>query len=248
LDFPRPSPPDGPRPVRLQKYLALCGLGSRRACELLIAGGRVAVNGQVVREQGRCVIPGTDRVLADGRPAAPETPLYILLHKPAGVVTTCRDPQRRRTFADLLPDFGARLFPVGRLDLDSEGLLILTNDGALGQRLTHPRHHVPKVYEVRVSGRLTEPQAAAMEQGIVSDGDTLRALKVTPAGAEGDAALYRVTLGEGHKRQIRRMFAHFGLTVHRLVRTRIGPIELGDLEPGAWRFLSPEEVAALRRQ
>lgn len=242
----RPNPSNR---VRLQKYLAACGLGSRRFCETLIAGGRVSVNGVPVVEQGCRVDPGRDTVTVDGHVCRPQAKRYLILNKPAGFLCTSRDPQGRRTFLSLLPPSGERLFSVGRLDHDSEGLLLVTNDGEFALRLAHPRHWVAKTYLATIAGRLSVRDGEAMKAGIVSDGETLRAecvefLRVWPRGASE----YRVVLREGRKRQIRRMFASFGLKVLRLQRIAIGSLALGDLPAGTWRDLTVAELTRLRAE
>ncbi len=242
----RPSPSNR---VRLQKYLAACGLGSRRFCETLIAGGRVSVNGVPVVEQGCRVDPGCDSVAVDGRVCRQQAKRYLILNKPAGFLCTSRDPQGRRTFLSLLPPSGERLFSVGRLDHDSEGLLLVTNDGEFALRLAHPRHWVAKTYLVTIPGRLSARDGEGMKAGVVSDGETLQAervefLRVRPRGASE----YRVILREGRKRQIRRMFAALGHKVLRLQRIAIGTLALGDLPAGKWRELTAAELALLRTE
>lgn len=234
---------------RLQKYLARCGVASRRAAEQLILDGLVRVNGQTVRELGAQVEPERDRVEVDGRPIRPPTAMvYLALNKPPGVVTTVSDPQGRPTVMDLVPRIGP-LYPVGRLDADSEGLLLMTNDGDLANRLTHPRYGCEKEYRALVHGRPDEDFLDLLREGILlDDGPT------APAGVEresgrglpDDMAVVRVTLREGRKRQVRRMLEAIGCPVERLERVRIGPLELGDLPRGASRPLSRSEVAALR--
>lgn len=228
---------------RLQKYLALCGLGSRRACEAIIDAGRVSVDGRKVAEQGLRIDPSTAIVKVDGKRVQPEKMIWILLNKPRDVVTTCSDPQERRTFNDIIPDFGSRLYPAGRLDRDSEGALLLTNDGALTQSVTHPSRHAEKIYEVWTTAEINAQQIAQMCSGMRSEGETLRAISVSRTAK----CKYSVVLGEGKKRQIRRMFAGFGSKVTRLKRTSIGSLRLGKLRSGEWRFLTEKEVIALRQ-
>ena len=232
--------------MRLQKYLASCGVASRRAAEKLMAEGRVTVDGQVISHMGAQVEPGQD-VRVDGRPALPEAEkCYIMYHKPAGEVTTVTDPEGRATVLDKFRDFPVRLYPVGRLDYDSEGLLLLTNDGPLAHRLLAPRNHVDKTYFVRVDGELDGADAAAFAAGMMlEDG-----LVCLPAGLEvleqPDTAL--VTLHEGKYHQIKRMLAARGKPVVYLKRLTMGPLMLDPvLERGEWRPLSAEEVAALRQ-
>lgn len=240
--------------MRLQKFLSRAGVASRRAAEELIRDGRVRVNGEVVSEMGVKVGEG-DRVDVDGRPVGLDEPLWIVLNKPAGHVTTRDDPQGRPTVYDLLPDRFAGLFHVGRLDLDSEGLLLLTNEGDVAHRLLHPSGEVDRVYRVDVVGVPTRRTLDRLLAGVELEDGPARARAVTilrrerasgGTGAESHARL-RVTVREGRKREVRRIFDAVGHPVRRLVRERLGPISLGDLAPGAWRELTAREVNALRR-
>ena len=239
------------QPERLQKYLARAGVASRRHAETLMRAGRVRVNGQVATEPGSKILPGVDEVSVDGRPVALSTSkVYVALHKPAGVVTTASDPQGRQTVVDLLPDKlrSQRLFPVGRLDLDSEGLLLLTNDGDFALRLTHPRYEQEKEYHALVQRRPSPAALELLRRGLLLPGETR---PTAPAQArllrpgENQTTWLAVTLREGRKRQVRRMLEAVGHPVLRLVRVRVGPLKLGDLQPGRWRFLTAEEVARL---
>lgn len=242
LASPKPRPTNK---VRLQKYLAQCGIGSRRACERLIAEGRVQVNGCPHTEQGHCIDPARDRVLFDGRPVRPDTREYLLFNKPRDVLCTCKDPGERRTFRDFVPDPDQRLFPVGRLDRNSEGLLILTNDGEFAHALIHPRHQVPKYYEVWVDGRLTEPECERLVEGLWDDGEFLQAAAVVPVGRGVHRQGYEITLFSGRNRQIRRMIAALGRDVIALKRVAIGPLTSAGLRVGQWRHLTEEEVQGL---
>ena len=237
--------------VRLQKLIAAAGVASRRAAEALMREGRVTVNGAVVSTPGAKADPGTDDVRVDGRRIGARRRRYLLLNKPRGVVTTRDDPQRRRTVMHLLSGVRESVYPVGRLDYDSEGLLLLTNDGELAARLTHPRHRVPRVYEARVRG---VPDAAALKRlagGVVVDGRRTAAatagLVSAGRGRAGDQSLIRIGVTEGRKHQIKRMCESVGHPVVRLRRVAIGPIRDRTLRPGEFRDLSPGEVAALRR-
>jgi 23S rRNA pseudouridine2605 synthase len=228
--------------VRLQKFLAEAGFGSRRACETLISGGQVTVNGQVVTTLGARVVPERDRVTCAGRPVVAERKVYVALHKPAGYLCTGRDTHNRRTVFDLLPRSLGRLFTVGRLDKDTEGLLLLTNDGTFGLRLSHPRYKMPKQYWVEVRGVPTAETLRRLRKGVVSDGETLRAETISQVRPLGETTELRLRLMEGRKRQIRRMMEAVGHPVQRLVRLSVGPFTLGDLKPGQWRLLAYEEV------
>ena len=236
---------------RLQKFLARAGVASRRHAEALIQAGRVQVNGQVVTALGTKVHPAKDVVQVDGRVVqVPVSQVYLLLHKPAGVVTTASDPQGRQTVLDLLPRElqAQRVFPVGRLDLDSEGLLLLTNDGEFALHLTHPRYEQEKEYHALVRGRPTPAALESLRRGLLLPGETrptapARARLLRPG--DGETTWIAVTLHEGRKRQVRRMLEAVGHPVMRLVRVRVGPLKLGDLQPGRWRYLTEEEVARL---
>ncbi|TFU16590.1 pseudouridine synthase [Thermus tengchongensis] len=230
------------KPLRLQAFLARAGVGSRRKAEELIRQGRVRVNEEVAH-LGQKVGPG-DVVEVDGkRVELPQERIVLALHKPKGYTTTRFDPHAQKTVFDLLPPIPG-LHPVGRLDRDSEGLLLFTNDGALTFRLTHPRHGVKKVYRVWTErGTLPEGVCQKLVQGVALEDGPARALFCRPA--PGGAYL---TLAEGRKREVRRMLKAVGYPVRRLLRVQVGPIQLGHLPPGRWRRLSEEEVAALLRE
>ena len=231
---------------RLQKLLSAAGICSRRAAETYITAGRVTVNG-VPAELGQRADPDRDDIRVDGRPLAEREELvYLLLNKPRGYVTTLSDEKGRKTVADLVSDCGARVYPVGRLDLDSEGLLIMTNDGALTQHLLHPSGEVNKTYLVSVYGPVAgaaERLSAVTELG----GETIRPALVEVLRRTGQTAELSVTIHEGKNRQVRRMCQACGLTVKRLRRVREHTLELGDLPAGKWRRLTAEEVAVLRK-
>jgi 23S rRNA pseudouridine2605 synthase len=227
---------------RLQKVLARHGVGSRRACEELISAGRVAVNGEVA-DLGRRVDPSLDRVTVDGTPIGVRPGLvYYLLNKPAGVVSTASDPQGRPTVMDLVPD-QTRVHPVGRLDADTEGLLLLTNDGELTFHLTHPRFGVEKEYLVVVEGAPKRGILRHLREGVLLDDGPTAPARVALVAPNA----LRITVHEGRNRQVRRMCEAVGHPVRRLVRTRIGPLRVGGLAPGEWRQLAPHEVWALRQ-
>lgn len=234
--------------MRLQKFLSQAGIASRRKAEELIREGRVRVNGRVVTELGTKVDPATDRVSVDGRPVEAAAPVWIALHKPAGYVSTRSDPQGRPTIYDLIPEEYAGLFYVGRLDVDSEGLMLLTNQGDVAHRLLHPRYGVDRVYDVVVRGRVTDAEIQRLLEGIELEDGVARAVAVERRPAPGpELSRLHVTLREGRKREVRRLFRALGHPVQRLVRIRYGPIRLGTLKRGSWRRLSPREVAALER-
>lgn len=245
------------RGERLQKVLAHAGVASRRKSEEYIEAGRVQVNGETVTELGTRVDPEADEITVDGKPIRPEVAhRYYLLYKPPGYLSTVRDPHGRPIVLDLVPN-RTRLYPVGRLDLDSEGLLLLTNDGALTQRLTHPRYEHEKQYLVLVQGTPPPEAIKALQQGIEIDEDKRPAkarVQVKPSDwrwrsepiPEG-ARWITMALHEGRKRQIRRMLGAVGGQTLRLIRVRMGPLRLGDLKRGEGRWLSPHEVETLRR-
>ena len=261
---------------RLQKLLARAGVASRRAAESMIAAGRVRVNGEVVTEMGRQADPAVDKIELDGKPISipqaerpQEEYVYIALNKPPGVVTTAKDTHGRPTVLDLLErttkDEGRtaagepkaksqkpkakipRVFPVGRLDADSTGLLLLTNDGDLTYRLTHPRFGVEKEYLAHVRGRPSPETLQRLRTGIEIEGEMTSRARVTQTAQVGDTTHLRITIHEGRKRQVRLMLAAVGHHVISLQRMRFGPLQLGDLKPGAWRYLATHEVHALKK-
>ena len=228
--------------MRLNRYLALCGLGSRRACEEIILGGGVRVNGRAVRELATMVQPG-DTVVARGRVVRPAESRFLLMHKPSGALSSRASQGGKPTIYDLLPRDAGNLPHVGRLDADSEGLLLLTNDGALAQALTHPSRHVEKEYDVVLDRTFDAKFAPKLLKGIYLEEGRAKAAHVHIEGANK----LRLVLTQGINRQIRRMFAALGYKVKRLTRTRLGPLRLGRLPRGAWRELTAREVEALRR-
>jgi 23S rRNA pseudouridine2605 synthase len=240
---------------RLQKLIAAAGIASRRKAEELITQGRVAVNGQVVSELGSKADPQRDHIKVDGKLLRfPERNIYILLNKPKGYVTTVSDPEGRPTVMDLVKSVGGRIYPVGRLDYSSEGLLLLTDDGELANHLTRAASHVEKTYLVKVSGRPAEENIAKLRRGIKigrrPGAHPGEAVRTAPARIrivrDAENPWYEVMLIEGKHRQIRRMFEEIGHHVEKIKRVRYGPLTL-DLEPGQWRPLAPREVEALRR-
>ncbi len=232
--------------VRLQKYLADSGVASRREGERLIQAGRVEVNGRVVTALGSRVDPERDVVRLDGRRVQGSgRRVYYLLHKPKGFITSASDPEGRPTVLDLLQGVRERIFPVGRLDWNSEGLLILTNDGDLTFRLTHPVNHVPKVYRVKVKGAVTGADLEALRRGVFLEGRRTLPARVERVSGQANTWL-EVTLHEGRRNQLRRMFDRLGHRVQKLKRIAIGPIRDRALKPGEWRRLTPEEIRRLR--
>lgn len=252
--MPRPENEKTIEPVRLNKYLAQAGVCSRRAADERIIAGRVSVNGRIVDTPGVKVEPDRDEVRVDGKRikarAVDESAEYILLHKPVRVVTTAKDPQGRQTVLDLLPkDITAkRVYPVGRLDFFSEGLLLLTTDGDLAHRLTHPRYHLPKEYRIVLREKPDNAMLERMRQGMVlEEGEKLAPVEVKVTRSDKQRTELALTLIQGVNRQIRRMCRDLGLTILKLVRVRQGPVHLGDLAPGKWRRLTPAEVEALKK-
>jgi len=234
------------RGERLQKFLARAGIASRRQCEALIEAGRVQVNGEVVRTLGARVRPGRDRVQVDGETVRAQAAVTILLHKPAGYITSRSDPQGRPVVTSLVAQASpTRLFPVGRLDWDTEGLLLLTNDGALANALTHPRYAVRKVYHAKLKGHLTPEALALLTRGVVCDGEALRALAVEVLHPTRQNTWIAITLEQGRYRQVRRMCETVGHPVLKLVRVALGPLRLGSLPRGRWRLLVPDELRSL---
>jgi len=229
--------------VRLAKYLAHAGVASRRAAEEIVRAGRVTVGGEVVLDPARD-IGETDRVAVDGSPVSgAEARVVYAVHKPAGVVSTARDPQGRPTVVSLVPPGGRRLYPVGRLDADTTGLILLTNDGELANRLMHPRYEVPRTYRAVVGGPpVRAPALRSLREGVPLDDGMTAPAEVRRLGAHE----LELTLREGRKRQVRRMCEAVGHPVVSLVRVAFGPLGLGDLAPGSARRLTPSEVEALR--
>ncbi|MBR2924528.1 MAG: rRNA pseudouridine synthase [Clostridia bacterium] len=228
--------------MRLQKYLASCGVASRRASEKLIADGRVSVDGVVITEMGTQVEEG-QHVTVDGKPVTPEAEKhYLMYHKPAGEVTTAHDPEGRATVLDRFKDYPVRLYPVGRLDYDSEGLLLLTNDGDLTERMLHPSREVEKVYLARVSNVVTPEEARRLERGVMVDGRMTARAKAKILSQQNLFTDMLITIHEGRNRQVRKMVEQIGHQVVLLRRIRFGPLKLGDLPRGMWRPLTQEEL------
>lgn len=230
--------------IRLQKYLAECGIASRRACERMIEAGRVAVNGAPAR-LGQSIQPGVDHITLDDRPINQDEKVYVVLNKPSGVVTSACDEFGRRTVLDCIQGVKARVFPVGRLDMDVEGVLLLTNDGELANRLIHPRYGVSKVYLVWVRGQMTPETLRKLEFGVaLEDGLTAPAHAVI-LYADPHTTQLRLTLHEGRKHEVKRMCAAVGHPIKKLERVAFANIEINGLRPGEWRYLRPDEVKHL---
>jgi len=231
--------------VRLQKFLAAAGVASRRKAEELIRQGKVTVNGERA-VLGTRVDPEKDIVRLDGKVVTPEKKVYLILNKPRGVVTTCRDPQGRRTVLDLIGSIGAAVHPVGRLDYDTEGLLLLTNDGDLTNKLIHPRYQIEKTYHVLVEGRPTEQDLETLRRGLLLEDGWTAPARVSILKEMRGKTWLEMSIHEGRNRQVRRMWARLGYPVLKLRRTRFAFLTLGRLRPGEYRHLSREEVRKLR--
>lgn len=248
MPTPKPvkAPPPGDRPLKtLERVVSRAGLGSRTEARKWIGAGRVRVNGKIEGDPNRWIDLERDQVTFDDAPLEKAAPVYLLLHKPTGYLTTYRDPEGRKTIYDLLPDRDRYLFPVGRLDLDTSGLLILTNDTAFAERLTNPDYHVPKTYVVKASKHLTEDHLGRLRSGIeLRDGRT-RPASVTRLREPGGKTVFEITITEGRNRQVRRMVEALDAKVVSLARTAIGDLTIGDLAVGATRALTKAEVARL---
>lgn len=232
--------------IRLQKFLADAGIASRRKAETLIAEGKVKVNGRIA-SVGDSVDPKRDVVLCSGTRVEPVLQKrYIMLHKPRGYITTMSDEQGRKCVSDLVRNAGVRVYPVGRLDRESEGLLLLTNDGDFANSIIHPSRHVPKTYRVTLRGSVTEEQLGAITTGMMLDGQKTLPAEVSVVSKQEGREVLELTIFEGRNRQIRRMCEDLGLEVARLRRIRIGGVKLGMLPPGKWRDLEAHEVKQLR--
>jgi 23S rRNA pseudouridine2605 synthase len=250
----RPRPRNGPktaerlRTQRINKILSLAGLASRRKADEWIQSGRVAVNGRVIRTLGEKALWGVDRIELDGRPIPePSERLYVMLNKPFGYVCSLHDPSGRPVVSDLLKGVQQRLYPVGRLDFDSLGLLLFTNDGEWAHRLSHPRFRVPKTYKVTVEGKMTEAALRQLNKGVDLEDGFSGPAKVTLLQGDSERSLIRITVKSGRHRLVRRMTEALGYRTIHLIRTGFGPLELGDLKIGAFRFLEPPEVADMKK-
>lgn len=234
--------------MRLQKFLSDAGVASRRHAEELILEGRVLVNDEIVDSLPAFVDPAADRVIVDGSPVRAQRLVYFIAHKPTGVVCTDRDPAGRTRAVDLIPAMGVRLFVVGRLDVDSSGLLLMTNDGELAARVTHPRFGVRKVYRADVRGEAPSDVVARLKKGVFLAEGRARAAAAEVLHRSRETTAIEITLREGRNRQVRRMLARMGMNVRRLRRIRIGPLTIKGLGVGGWRELTKPEIDALRRE
>lgn len=233
---------------RLQKFLAAAGVASRRRAEEYIRAGRVKVNGQIITEMGYKVNPWQDKIFVDGKAIkVKEEFVYLLLNKPPLVMTTLHDPQQRAIITDLLPGIEQRVYPVGRLDYESEGLLLLTNDGELAYRLTHPRYKVPKTYRVKVKGKISSEALQLLREGVALEDGITQPAKVEVLLASKNNTSIAITIREGRNRQIRRMCEAVGYPVLNLQRISFGPLELGKLPSGKYRALTEREIRALKK-
>lgn len=233
--------------MRLQKYLASCGVASRRNAEKLITEGRVSVNGEIVSELGTQVDENSAVVQVDGKTVYPEEEKhYLAYNKPIGEVTTVHDPEGRPTVMDRFRDYPVRLFPVGRLDYDSEGLLLLTNDGALMNQLLHPKFEIKKSYLIKVSNHVSDENISLLRRGVIIDGRLTSPAEVRLIRYDTFSTELLITIHEGRNRQVRKMIAAIGHQVVHLKRVRFGPVLLGDLPSGMWRKLTPDEIDKLR--
>jgi len=240
---------DPEKAVRLQVYLSRAGVCSRRRAEELIREGKVRVDGTLVTQQGLKIVPGKSIVEVEGKAIQEgNSRAYILLHKPKGVLSTARDERKRKTVLDLILPAVARVYPVGRLDKESEGLILLTNDGELAHRLTHPGFDVAKTYRVGIRGRLGKREKKTFRQGMELEEGRTREAEIRFLSSTGALCEYEVVLREGRKRQIRRMMERLGFSVMSLRRTKEGSLCLGSLKPGEWRHLKKEEIEELRKE
>ncbi len=234
--------------IRLQKFLADAGIASRRAAEKIIAEGRVSVNGSIIREMGVQVDENYDEVAVDGEVVKNnEKKMYIMLNKPVGFITTVSDDKGRPTVMELVSDISARIYPVGRLDYDTEGLLLLTNDGDLTYRITHPKHDINKTYVAEVTGDVNMETIISLRRGVVLDGQKTMPAEVEIIGATQLGTKLEITIHEGRNRQVRRMFEELGCTVKRLRRIKEAGLNLGHLPLGKWRKLTESEVNMLKK-
>lgn len=235
--------------IRINKYLSAAGVSSRREADRLIEQGRVKVNGKIVQTLGSKIDENKDRIEVDGKTVeGTQGKIYMLLNKPPEFLVTLKDPFQRPTIMDFLPKLKTRIFPVGRLDFDSEGLLLMTNDGELANRLTHPRYEIKKNYLVKIQGHPEKVQISRLERGIPLDGKKTAPAKISPVSSSPKRSLFKVELHEGRKREIRRMFEAIGYHVLLLRRIKFAGLTLDGLNPGDWRYLTKIEVQNLYKK
>ena len=233
--------------VRINRYLSRCNLGSRRYVETLIQSGKISINGETCYDLSRQIDPASDKVLYQAKEVKQKRGnLYIMLNKPVNYLVTAKDDFGRKTVFELLPDEDLHLFPIGRLDLKSEGLLLLTSDGDFANEIMHPRYKLPKVYKVSVKGSINKNQIEQLRQGVEIDGRKTLPARVYIKNRKSDQTQLRIVIREGRKRQIRKMISFIGSEVIRLKRTQIGKVKLGDLPSGRWRYLTNGEIRSLR--
>jgi 23S rRNA pseudouridine2605 synthase len=233
---------------RINRILSLAGIVSRRGADALIRAGRVKLNGRIVRELGTKGVWGTDRICVDGKEIpGPTRRTYLMLNKPFGYICSLNDPEGRPLVTDLIPDISSRLYPVGRLDFDSLGLLLLTNDGDFSYRLTHPRYRVPRTYKVTVRNMVNEEALTALRKGVSLDDGFSGPARADLIGQSGDKSTLRLTITRGRKRMVRRMMERLGYSTVHLIRIGFGNLELGNLKMGKYRHLEPDEIAGLKK-
>ena len=235
-------------PIRIQKFFTDCGVLSRRAAEEEIKAGHVRINGEIA-QIGQKIDPEHDRVTYQGKPVTMDTHprnVYVMLNKPRGYVTTMHDEQGRPCVTALIKDIPVRIYPIGRLDMDSEGLLLMTNDGELANKLTHPKHEIPKIYHVKIAGTVTQDQLKALSKPMNIDEYVIQPVEVKLISIQQDHCVLRMTLYEGRNRQIRKMCQSQKLSILTLRRIAIGDLELGNLAPGQWRYLTQSQVQYLK--
>jgi len=233
---------------RINRILSASGITSRRKADELIKAGRVSVNGQVVKEPGAQAVWGVDRIVVDGRPVPdPAERVYLMLNKPFGYVSSLSDPSGRPVVSELVKDVGRRVYPVGRLDFDTLGLLLFTDDGEWAHRLTHPRFHVPKTYKVTVSGPISDTAMEDLRNGVSLEDGFSGTAKITLLHRDGKSSLLRMTITSGRRRLLRRMVEASGYTVTHLIRIGFGTLDLGNLKVGRYRHLEPSEVEATKK-
>ena len=235
-------------PIRIQKFFTDCGVLSRRAAEEEIKAGHVRINGEIA-QIGQKIDPEHDRVTYQGKPVTMDTHprnVYVMLNKPRGYVTTMHDEQGRPCVTALIKEIPVRIYPIGRLDMDSEGLLLMTNDGELANKLTHPKHEIPKIYHVKIAGTVTQDQLKALSKPMNIDGYVIQPVEVKLISIQQDHCVLRMTLYEGRNRQIRKMCQSQKLSILTLRRIAIGDLELGNLAPGQWRYLTQSQVQYLK--